>query len=388
MSLILVDSKDHRVLMETIVLGANHNNTLGLIWSLGEAGHNVTLLLYKHGNNYVAKSKYIKKCFFLDAERDDTISCLISVSKALENKPVVFVSSDNDAALLNDHFEELHPYCFFECGKTDGSVNIFRDKDAENGLAQKCGFLLPKNIVLSNKEEIHTIKLSFPIIIKANNSIHGGKTAMLKCDTLHDAEEFVLSLPDSYFPLQVQEFIDKDYEIMILGCSLDGGEKVLCPIANRKIRQYPNPSGLVSYSESIAVRHHKDLEQLSEMIAKYLKEIYYTGLFSAEFLYYKEQYYFLEINLRNDGTSWLSTCSGYNLPDIVCHGLTGKEYLKENFYRKRYYMNIVADFHYVKDGSISLLKWLKLFNKQTCYSHLNFRDIRPFLYYVGSLLKH
>ena len=47
--------------METIILGTNHNNTLALIWSLGQEGYDITLLLYKAKFNYVNKSKYIKK---------------------------------------------------------------------------------------------------------------------------------------------------------------------------------------------------------------------------------------------------------------------------------------------------------------------------------------
>lgn len=374
--------------MNTIVLGSNHNNTLGLIWSLGKAGHDVTLILYRHGNNYVSKSKYIKKTYLINDGKDDIIKLIIEIAKEYVDKPVVFATSDNDAAILNDHFYELSPFCFFEGCKYDGSINRFRDKDTGNQLAKECGFDLPKNIVVFSKDQIRTTELPYPIIVKANNSIHGGKTAMQKCDTVQEYMSFVDSMPDSYFPLQVQEFIDKDYEIMLLGCSLEGGEQVICPIANRKFRQYPRPMGLGSYSESIAVRHQTDLVLLSQKTADYLKRIQYTGLFSAEFLYSAGKYYFLEINLRNDGTSWLSTCSGYNLPDIVCHGFTDNGYsIKDNFVKK-YYMNIVADFHYVKDGTISLLKWLRLFNKKTCYSHLNFKDLRPFFYYVGSLLKH
>ena len=374
--------------METIVLGANHNNTLGLIWSLGEAGHNVTLLLYKQKNNYVSKSKYIKKCYYIDAEADDTISCLIKISRELDSKPVVFVSSDNDAELLNNHIHELSPFCVFEGNLTDSSINDYRDKDYGNELAKKCGFTLPNCWVVNNPQEINRLNLSFPIIIKANNSVHGGKAAMKKCEDYDDASAFISSLPNAYYPLQIQEFIEKDYEIMLLGCSLDGGNNVVCPIANRKIRQYPKPTGLVSYSESLAVRHHDDLNDLANRVARYVREIGYTGLFSAEFLYKRGVYYFLEINLRNDGTSWLSTCSGYNLPDMVSYGLNGKYYPNNCSFQKKYYMNIVADFHYVKDGSISFIKWLRLFNKNACFSHLNFRDIKPFIYYIRSLLKH
>lgn len=369
-------------IMNTIVLGANHNNTLGLIWSLAEAGHKVILLLYSNGNNWVAKSKYIKKTYLIDSNQDDVIRLIIEIAKGMIEKPVVFVSSDNDAALLNEHYSTLCQYCFFEGGNDDGSINQYRNKDSGNKLAEKCGFIIPQNIVIEVKKQIRTLPLSYPVIIKANNSINGGKSAMQKCNTVQESITFAESLPESYYPLQVQEFIEKEYEIMLLGCSLDKGNAVICPIANRKIRHYPSPAGLGSYSESIAVQHHEDLEKLTEMTSQYLREIHYTGLFSAEFLFCKGNYYFLEINLRNDGTSWLSTCSGYNLPDMVCRYFEGKKQEEEQTFKKNYYMNIMADIHYVKDGSISLFKWLMLFKKKTCFSHLNFRDLRPFVNYL------
>ncbi len=373
--------------MNTIVLGSNHNNTLGLVWSLAEGGHTVILLLYKQGLNYVAKSKYVKKVYYIEKNKDDVIALLKQVSHSLGSKPMVFVSSDNDAAMLNEHFAEISPYCYFEGGYADGSINCYRDKDTGNRLALKCGFTIPKNIVLENKKQIKELPISHPIIIKANNSINGGKSAMQKCDTIEESILFVDGLPGEFFPLQVQEFIEKDYEIMLLACSLESGEKVICPIANRKIRQYPMPTGMGSYSESIAVSNNVDLQKLSTMTAKYLREIHYTGLFSAEFLYCKGQYYFLEINLRNDGTSWLSTCSGFNLPDIICRSIDGNP-SQEYLFNKKFYINIFADIHYVKDGTITIYKWLKLFNSQTCYSHLNFKDICPFIFCILERFKN
>ena len=52
--------------MDTIVLGSNHHNTLGLVRSLGEAGHKVYLILIQSKCNYVNKSKYVSRCFLID----------------------------------------------------------------------------------------------------------------------------------------------------------------------------------------------------------------------------------------------------------------------------------------------------------------------------------
>lgn len=372
--------------MNTIVFGSNHNNTLGLVWSLGEAGHKVVLVLYYEKNNYVSKTKYADKVYYINPG-DDVIALLIRISASFNSKPVVFVSGDNEATLLNKHFKELAPICFFEGGRPDGSINRYRDKDEGERLALQCGFTIPQTKVVFKPEDLDEISFDYPLLIKANNSIHGGKTAMSKCDTLEDAEVFVKSLPLDYFPLQVQEFIEKEYELMLLGCSLYGGKRVICPVANKKIRQYPQNTGGVSWSLSTEVAASEELRQLADKVANYLKEIEYTGNFSAEFLYVGGKFYFLEINLRNDGTSWLSTCSGYNLPDMVCRSFVDDNVSSDGcVFHQRHYMNILWDLHYLRDGSVGFWQWITQQLRHTCYSHFNRKDLKPFIFYILSLI--
>lgn len=368
--------------MNTIVLGTNHNNTLGLIWSLGVAGHKITLLLYKKGNNFVSKSKYVTKTYFINQRDSNLLELIKKIAIEMDEKPVVLVSNDGDATFLNNHFKELIKYCFFEGGRQDGSVNQYRNKDIGNQLALHCGFTLPQNLVVNSSQSIDYDSLKYPAFIKANNSTHGGKLAMKKCDTQQQAEQFIMSLPKDYFPLQVQEFINKEYEIMLLGCSLYGGQKVICPVANKKIRQYPKYIGLGSWSESVEVVSNMELKQLAYRVSLYMQEIGYTGNFSAEFLFSKGQYYFLEINLRNDGTSWLSTCSGFNLPDMVCRSFVEENVSEEScVFQKMNYMNTLADVNYFIDGTLSWKQWRSQFKKDTCYSHYNKNDKQPFKYY-------
>ena len=368
--------------MNTIILGINHNNTLGLIWSLGEAGHNITLLLHNSENNYVAKSRYISRIILLKHD-DDVIEILQQVARGLSEKPVVFVSGDDDANLLNEHYAELSECCYFEGDGLDGRVNEYRNKDKGEQLAHKCGFEIPETVVVNKSDEIQSVKLKYPLFIKANNSINGGKAAMKKCDTISEATDFVKGLPESFFPLQVQEFIEKEYEIMLLGCSLYGGNRVICPVANKKIRQFPKNTGGVSWSLSIEVATHNELKPLVAKVTQYLKEINYTGNFSAEFLYSQGKYYFLEINLRNDGTSWLSTCSGYNLPDMVARSFERADVDSDScVFRSVHYMNIAYDIHYLINGAVKPLDWFRQLNQNTCYSHYNKNDKRPFFAYL------
>ena len=121
--------------------------------------------------------------------------------------------------------------------------------------------------------------------------------------------------------------------------------------------------------------------------ALYLQELEYTGNFSIELLYANGRFYFLEINLRNDGISWLSTCSGYNLPDMVCRSFVDENVSADNCtFSQKHYMNILLDLNYVQDGSVKLWQWLKQFRHDTCYSIYNKNDKRPCLKYLRFFL--
>ncbi len=374
--------------MNAIVIGGNRTNALGLVWSLGEAGHNITLLLYNEGeNNYVNKSKYVKRTILIDKD-GDVFQELMKVVTKMDSKPVVFADSDYKSQLLNEHFAELSEYCYFEGGRLDRNINLYRNKDEQENLAIKCGFAIPETVVIAKPEELSDITNPYPLFIKANNSVHGDKKATKKCDSPKEAEAFVNGLPQDFFPLQVQEFVEKEYELALLGCSLYGGKKVICPVASKKIRQFPKGIGATCWSLSLEMSGSEELRQLGEKTALYLQELEYTGNFSIELLYAKGKFYFLEINLRNDAISWLSTCSGYNLPDMVCRSFVDENVSADNCtFRPKHYMNILLDVKYVQDGSVKLRQWLKQFRRDTCYNPYNQNDKRPFFKYLQVFLK-
>lgn len=373
--------------MNIIVLGTNHYNTLGLIWSLGIARHKVTLLLYDSQNSYVSKSKFVDKTIILH-EGDDIVSIIKHVASEMQCKPVILVTNDKDATLLNEKYSELTDCCYFEGGSPEGNINLYRNKDYGEQLAVECGLSVPRTLTINDPQELKDINIAYPLLIKANNSVYGGKDAMRKCDSYFDAEQFVNNIPIDYFPIQIQEFIDKEYEVMLLGCSLYAGKKVICPVANKKLRHYPDPIGLGSYSESLEVCQHEALQKLSTGVAQYLQKIKYTGLFSAEFLYREGQYYFLEVNLRNDGTSWISTCSGFNLPDMVCKAFVDDSVSSTNgIFKSVTFMNILADVNHVRNKQIKLRTWLRQLIRCGSYSHYNKRDLYPFMTYIWPILK-
>lgn len=367
--------------MNAIVFGTNHNNTLGLIRSLGQTGHKVVLMLRAQKINYVDKSKYVSKTVYLD-KTSNMIGAITSVARGMKEKPVLFAAGDDEATLIDMHFEELSLYVIPEGGFHNNDINKYRNKAISNKLAVEIGFNLPRTWVMSSTDDL-TDDVLFPAFIKANNSIHGGKKVQGICHNRQELLSRLLSLPSEYFPIQVQEFVKKDYEVMLQGCSMNHGKHIVCEVANRKIRFYPNEYSAGSYSYSVQVEGNTELVKLRELLSQYLKRIGYSGLFSAEFLYGNGEFYFLEINLRNDGTAYLSTSCGYNLPDIYCRYLDG-QLLERCAYVQQFYMNAIADFHHVCKRHLALFTWLKQFNATHCFSHFNKTDVKPYIFYILS----
>lgn len=374
--------------MNIVLLAENHHNTLGLIWSAGTAGHVVYLVMKKVQVNYVNKSKYVKKVIYIDSDEE-----ALQVVKELCNhieKPLLVASSEESAALIDAHYEELQCYCYTEGGGKNFAIQRYRTKSEANILAEAVGFKIPRswNVDYDLRHNLPA-DLTYPIIVKSDNSGEGWKNALKPCYNETELQMHLQSLSESLFPLQLQQFIEKEYEMLFLGCALDGGKMVYAPVGHRKIRHYPTVYGIGSYSESFFTDEDVKVKNLVNKAQCFMQKINYTGLFSVEFVYSKGQYYYLETNLRNDGTSILSTMCGYNLLDMLCKYFTSESIeLSKVQYVPRHYMHFVCDSHHIFRGNVSVCTWLKQLCGAGVYPYFYFRDMKPTIYYFFDLIYH
>lgn len=373
--------------MNTIVLGESHHNTLGLIRSLGEAGHKVFLILKKKPYDFVDKSKYLTKTFYVD-ELEEVFPIIESIAAETKSKPALFAATEEFAEYEDKHYDDLEKFCFCEGGGKSNSLSGIRCKEAMNSLAEKCGLNVPKTFIVNSKDAIPD-GIDYPVIVKSSYSVNGWKNAMKMCRSQEELDEHISSLDNVFFPLLVQKYIQKDYEMLFLGCSINGGHEVICPVGHRKIRFYPSEYSLGSYSRSFMTSSDMEVKALTEKVTTFLRQIAYTGLFSAEFVHCDGKYYFLEVNLRNDATSIISTRCNFNLPDILCKYYSSGEVNVPDAgsYRERHYMHIVADIHHAVSGKINFVKWLGQLRNAGAYAYFDRKDIKPFVYYLTGIVK-
>jgi predicted ATP-grasp superfamily ATP-dependent carboligase len=370
--------------MNILILGRNHYNAYGLIRSLGEKKHKIFLILWQESNDWMTKSKYIENITRVSTY-DDVKAAIVSISSTLSDKPVLLVTSDEDADFVDANHSLLNRYCITEGGKFDGAMKPYRSKEKMNELASELGLTLPRTWELADKTALPA-DLSYPVLVKAVESFGNWKSAMKRCDSEQELKAHLSGVSDKFFPLIAQEFIEKEYELLLLGCAKD--DEVCIPVGHKKIRFYPHQYSASCYSLSVEVASDTIIAAIAEKIKNFVRKIGYTGMFSAELLFAQGKYYFLEVNLRNDATNIVSTRCGYNLPDLLCRWLKNEHVDMGSFrYKRADYINPYLDAHSLLAGNVPVFTWLKQMTHVGANNLFDRRDMMPFISFCSNIIR-
>ena len=91
------------ILNEITVLGGAHNNGLGIIRSLGEAGYQTFFISIGSKKNYVRKSKYIIFSWYAENEKM-LLQALLREFNDSTLPPILIPSDDNSTSILDRNF--------------------------------------------------------------------------------------------------------------------------------------------------------------------------------------------------------------------------------------------------------------------------------------------
>jgi len=348
-----------------IIIGDSFNNTLGLIRSLGQAGVKVILLLVGGDRLFVSKSRFVNHTIRLES----MAKCerILQNLSAIHKGAFLICSNDKAAKWIDDNEEWLSKHFITPMrGKHIG--NLFY-KPQQCSLAEKFGIRVPKSIVFDVGESFpHDVQ--FPLLMKPANSNEGEKSDIHICKDINDVANALKE--DSICRLFiVQEYIEKDFEINMIGVSTDDG--VAIPGGIKKLRHYPTIYSPCSFGIFLSpMQLNIDTNPIKRMI----DSIGYRGPFSVEFLRKGDKSYFMEVNFRHDGLAYTATAAGANLLDMYVSGKISAFKIKKTFM-----MDLSTDYCHVKDGNLSRSRWLKDFIRTRCQLNFNWRDPIPTLAY-------
>lgn len=352
---------------KVIIIGTNHHNTLSMVRCFGEEGRKVSLYIYGDDNSYIALSKYVEEVYYFKTAEDAVDQLVRKVDSTI--KPLIIACSDDASSMIDKFYDQLNKnYHFFNAGCA-GRITRFMNKQLQMKVAANCGFDVP-NTLESLPNDIQIDSINYPCIIKPAASIYGGKNISV-CYTKESLDLALKSYP-AQFNVLVQDFIVREYEIVILGASYN--QDFVIP---GYIHKHRDDKGGTTYCtvKPISSLPHELVESCKQLITT----IGYNGLWGIECIKSNKGYYFLELNLRNDATTYAMKVAGVNLPLIYLQ-------LEESLFDNRHHLYVQSiqsivefnDFNFVLKGKVGLLKWIRQYNSSKCKYFYSKNDPMPY----------
>ena len=175
----------------------------------------------------------------------------------------------------------------------------------------------------------------------------------------------------------VQEYIEKDIELDFVGFAYNQGQNLYLPAVVRKLRDYMQRQS--DYIQLDDIKNYP--KRIMDAISKYVATVGFEGIFSIELMKKGDKFYFLEMNMRNDGTGYLYTKAGANYPllwVLYCNGLILEKTLAACKVRTPFYLMQMDDVANVINGKVNPFIWLKQALTVDAYFTLNINDMLPF----------
>ena len=364
---------------QVLVIGGIHHNILGVIRSLGFARiPDIKVILVGNEPDFASRSKYIKKKNIVKIACDNLLlDTLLKIGRETQEKPIVICSSDTSISIIDQNYDKLSKFFILPNAQNkQGEINRLMSKSAQCRIAEQCGLNIPQSICTDNAANLDKWNI-FPCIIKPSESINGSKSDIQICHNSNELEHATSEFHGKEF--QVQQFIEKDSEFQLIGCSLDHGKNVVIPGYTKIIRQPDNTNtGYLIYNGIDSFISDTFLTK----VEKFLQTTGYEGLFSVEFLRDKKgQDFFLEINMRNDGNAFCVTVAGVNLPYLWYQNGIGAQVTEHTQnVRPVHFMPEIEDLREAVHQKIGLFNWFRQFLKTEAHAVFLLKDPKPFIY--------
>lgn len=354
---------------KVIIWGADNSHALGVVRQLANHGLDIMFLVDGKSHNCALKSKYCTK-YKLTATKQDGLRYLLQNYKNERAKPILILMGDGVAEIVDKYRDELLPYFHLSGTEKSGLLSEIDNKNLMTALAQKHGFDVPSSSQFCWNSS--TANILFPCILKPCYLVSGRLDFKYKiCRTekeLKDAAK--LMNPGNVYILQ--QYIEKDYDILIYGCRFNDGRVSLAGTYYKD-----------RWSDDGAASHGFLVPQIpqcarKDSIISFLDEINYHGLFSVEYGLKGNKAYFYEFNLRNDGTSHIFYQCGANMPLAWVYDCAGVKFEDRlNVMGKKYAINEILDPINIKRKIVTKEQWAKDKENATAFYFYTKDDPEP-----------
>ena len=328
--------------IQILVLGG-HIQGLGIVRIFAQQGFRIAVL--DETNLNLARfsrhcSEFIK-C--KNEEVEDFLYHLKSVPKF--DKCVIFPTNDFYVELLAKIKNKITPQLICAVDSWE-KINIFYSKEKAYQLANALSIDIAKTIQIQSLEDVSTLKIQYPCIIKPtvmHTFYKKFKKKVIICNNPNELRK-QLDLVISFFSvdeLLIQEIIpgDNSCQFSIGVFAIEG--KIIRSITANRARQHP-----IDFGNATTMAITCDKPEIVEYAQKILNATKYTGVCEIEFKQdaISGKYIFLEVNSRT--WKWHSICQAAKVDLLLPYYdflNTGKFQFETQFQENAYFIHGLTD---------------------------------------------
>lgn len=365
--------------LTAVVAGHDHQNTLGVIRSLGEDGIRVIAVFLSDGDSCsAAYSKYIDEFFIVRPK--ELVSTLITVGNKLGEKAPLIPCGDDTAAPIAQAYDQLKTWYILPRAKNGVDMLRLMNKMDMLEAARSAGLMVPNWVCIERQNFADTEKLcchlQFPCILKPVRLLPGGTFRFLIVQSMDEIQTLLEYMNHNCTSVIIQEYVRKTGEYGVNGCRLCGSGRTVFGGIIEKKRFSQSSMGSTTAGTIVP-----DAHGLCEAVQRFVEFIDYRGIFDVEFVFDGETFYFVEMNFRNGGYGYAYTRAGRNFPAVWAREACGENV--EAYLRKPaktvFFINESADLQNVKSGEIPVFTWLWDVLRANAHMYINCLDMQPLL---------
>lgn len=358
---------------KVIIWAADDYNALGLLRQLGENGVDVFYLI-SGARGYASQSRYCTSSKTVSSKEEGR-DFLLNHFANEPVKPIIITSGDGISVFMDQNRDLLGKYFILPTTSVAGMHEKYTDKNNMTVLAETLGFLCPQSRFVKFDSSLDGV--IYPCIIKPSHQTpgHHNEFKYRICrDEMSLKKALSLVRPESEFI--VQQFIDTEKIGLVYGGRMRDGNIVLAGVLI-KDRFSDAGDGTHGYLSS-EIPNSISCDKITD----FLNRINYYGLFSFEYAIKDGNAYFLEVNLRNDGTSHLFYQAGANVPLAYAYSCAGVDYsdIPTQVQSDKIFVDELFDFENVLHRKISLKQWIADKERSDVFKYYYENDTKPWRY--------
>lgn len=365
-----------------VVIGSDFR-ALGIVHSLGR--HGIPVIIIDRVYRAAWFSRYVVKRYKWQGFMDDKLflNFLLQLGKKQHLEQWILIPTTDDAVeLIARHTLDLSKIYRLVTQPWE-IVRWANDKRLTYSMAQKLDVPYPKTWYPANEDDLLTMDITFPSIVKPALSVRFHRATLLKALPVNNKAELLTQYrlaarTINPAEIMIQELIPGDGRAQYSVGAFSKEGKILLGMSARRTRQYPIDYGLnSSFVEAIKV------PVLFELAERLLCHMRVSGMIEIEFKYDHRdgQYKLLDINVRPWGWHKLCMACGLDFPYIQYCDMLGQTPAHiaplYDYHWVRLLTDIPAGLQEIQAGLTTPGHYLRSFSGNTVFSVFDWYDPLP-----------